>query len=1106
MKKYLLIWMAAVSAIVSCSTESVDGDPSSLSIEAVPAWDTTRGITSASQTVRLAVNLNVQTIHWQISSDSAWCKVDADAIHTGSDEVEMVIESNDSFDKRNAVLTVRAGLYTRQIEVDQAGNVFVMSDVYKVLGSNESLSYDVEVRTTSEWTIDAPEWIRAEKVGTPQVDGLGQTTTVMRVSVDANRGEQPRYGAVQLVPTEGYNGEFTIFQFGGEVTMTADGKIDMAAEGNVSFEVKAPFGIIEKVEAPYWVQCSETPAEDGLNTIYKFWIGKNLSDTKAGRECVVEFIAKDSGRSIALPAIVQDFVPAGGIVTGPGFKMFAEAWNAGDDISYWTTAGEGGVLVNVLSDINMSEVETWTPIGTAARPFAGVFRGNGWLVKAWRGDAPLFGHVGAGATVQDIIVDEDCTMTFSGGAAAESWYGVIAGVSCGTIDNCMNRAAVAVEHFDAAAETGFGGIVGLLDGGTVRNCKNEASLTVAQSVASSASLNAGGIAGKSLGEGASIVSCASSGSLSAYARLSGNTSALRVGGIAGAASGTLSDCSTGEKLLVVSTDAARTVYCGGVAGYSEAAVSECVNAQPLSTTLYRSGDAVYSEYTGGIAGYQASGSIRGCTNRGSLISSSNQQYLSMGGIAGVFAEGEAENNVNVAKLDLQGDATAAVKGVRYASVGGLYGRFGAVQSSSDKNSSNSGPLTVLNIETAADNSTLLHLGGAIGYADSESPLSSLVNTGAVAADLVANFTAFAVGGIAGTTECGISDSKNAGKLSLNNVVLLKNTSSKVCLGGIAGRNVAGDGNVYSGCVNDGEVGIGTKSNDYNILPAFTGGILGYTEMPVAVKGCQNNGYVNASGANNKYDGLFSAAGGIVGAIVETAAEVADCTVTVNTRNYAYNRTADLKPNPFKMCHCGGIVGCAVGESASSIVKISGCSNSGTIENKRSTAAGIVGFAKYAAVSGCRFTGSVVGSGPHFAAGIAGCLSDASVTDCIVKSPDIYGHVSLGINSVNHLPAAGVVGFLYENSSVSRCKAFANLIQNASSTADEHTHVGMGLIAGITVASSTISDCGVGGTLNTGSSGKVQNTILTVTSDNFGSSIVGDGNVVPSGCYYWNGQE
>ena len=74
-----------------------------------------------------------------------------------SDEVELVVESNDSFDKRNAVLTVTAGRYTKKVEIDQAGNVFVMSDVYKILGSNEALSYDVEVRTTSEWTIEAPD-------------------------------------------------------------------------------------------------------------------------------------------------------------------------------------------------------------------------------------------------------------------------------------------------------------------------------------------------------------------------------------------------------------------------------------------------------------------------------------------------------------------------------------------------------------------------------------------------------------------------------------------------------------------------------------------------------------------------------------------------------------------------------------------------------------------------------------------------------------------------------------------------------------------------------------------------------------------------------------
>ena len=340
MKKYILILTAVVLAVMSCSTDNIENGPSSLDIEIVPAWDITRGITSASQTVKLTVNLNVQTIHWQVSSDSEWCKVDSDLIHTGSDEVELVVESNDSFDKRNAVLTVTAGRYTKKVEIDQAGNVFVMSDVYKILGSNEALSYDVEVRTTSEWTIEAPDWIKAEKVGTPTVDEFGQTTTVMHVSIDANPGEQSRYGAVQLIPTEGYNGEFTVFQFGSEVNMTDDGKIAVAAEGNVSSEVTAPFGIIEKVEVPYWVQCTEMPAEDGLNSVFEFWIGKNLSDTKAGRECVVEFTVKDSGRSIALPAITQDFVPAGGIVTGPGFKMFAEAWNAGEDISYWTSFGK----------------------------------------------------------------------------------------------------------------------------------------------------------------------------------------------------------------------------------------------------------------------------------------------------------------------------------------------------------------------------------------------------------------------------------------------------------------------------------------------------------------------------------------------------------------------------------------------------------------------------------------------------------------------------------------------------------------------------------------------------------------------------------------------
>lgn len=1105
MKRYFYMILAFLAVTtVSCSTDSVDADPSSLTIEVEPSWDATRGITSASQTVTAYVKLNVQTINWQVSSDSEWLKVDSGEVHTGSDELEMVVDANDDFDKRNAVLTITAGLYTQRLEVDQAGNVFIMSDIYRIVSADESVSFDVEVRTTSDWNIETPEWIEAEKVGDPTVDDNGQTITLMRVSVDANTDAQARYGAVQLVPPEGYNAEFTVFQFGTDVPVTDDGKIDVAAEGNMSFDVKAPFGIVENVEAPYWVQCTQTPTEDGLHMNYNFWIGKNLSDTKTGRECVVKFDVRENDTEVTLPTISQDFVPAGGIVTGPGFKMFAEAYNAGEDISYWTSESSGQTVINVLSDVNMSEVETWTPVGTATRPFEGVFRGNGWLITAWNGDNPLFGYIGENGRVQDIIVEKDCTMTFSGSHAAESWNGVLAGVLRGTLDNCENRAAVAVTGLDATAETAFSGMVGLLDGGSISNCRNEAAITVEEDAVSTANVYVGGIVGKTTGDGSSVVSCSHNASLTCYARVTDGSS-LYVGGIAGVAAGTVTDCSTGEKLMSVSTDASRNVYCGGLLGYSTANVDACVNAQSISNTLYRSGDAVYIEYTGGVAGYQASGNIKGCTNRGSIISTSNQQYLYMGGIAGMFAEGEAENNVNVAKMDLQGDVTAAIKGVRYATVGGLYGSFGASQGSSDTDSSNSGPITITNIETAVDNSTQLQLGGIFGFLNSDSPVKSLTNTGAITANLVANFDTFSVGGIVGATECGVSGSTNEGALMINNVVLLKNASSKIYYGGIAGLNKLGALNEYTDCVNNGEIGVSTNSTDYNLLPSFVGGILGYTEQPVSVKGCENNGYVNNSGANNKYDALFSSVGGIVGAIYETSAEVSNCNVAANTRNYAYNRTVDME-NPARMCHCGGIVGCAVGESSTARVSISDCTTKGNAENKRSTAAGIVGFAKYASISDCRFEGSIVGSGPHFSGGIAGCLSESEVTGCVVKSPDLYSHSGYGMDNVNYFGAAGIAGYMYGTSTISDCKAFATLIQNTISTATESQHLGMGIIAGITVPTSTVRDCGLGGSLNTGASGNASTLIMTVNSENFESCIAGDEHAQTSGCYYWNGQE
>ena len=150
MKRYFYMILAFLAVTtVSCSTDSVDVDPSSLTIEVEPSWDATRGITSASQTVTAYVKLNVQTINWQVSSDSEWLKVDSGEVHTGSDELEMVVDANDDFDKRNAVLTITAGLYTQRLEVDQAGNVFIMSDIYRIVSADESVSFDVEVRTLS---------------------------------------------------------------------------------------------------------------------------------------------------------------------------------------------------------------------------------------------------------------------------------------------------------------------------------------------------------------------------------------------------------------------------------------------------------------------------------------------------------------------------------------------------------------------------------------------------------------------------------------------------------------------------------------------------------------------------------------------------------------------------------------------------------------------------------------------------------------------------------------------------------------------------------------------------------------------------------------------
>ena len=139
------------------------------------------------------------------------------------------------------------------------------------------------------------------------------------------------------------------------------------------------------------------------------------------------------------------FANAGGIADADDLVAFAAAVNAGESIVNWMNADGKVVLLN---DIDMSSVTSWTPIGSSAfnwasnaltlasgKMFTGYFDGQGYKIKNFKmvcdnavkgGAWGLFGGLGAGAVVENIVFDETCSLEVK--ATAPTDCGLLAGM------------------------------------------------------------------------------------------------------------------------------------------------------------------------------------------------------------------------------------------------------------------------------------------------------------------------------------------------------------------------------------------------------------------------------------------------------------------------------------------------------------------------------------------------------------------------------------------------------------------------------------------------------------------------------------------------------
>ena len=901
-------------------------DRTTIEVSYALAGTEVRSLTVASASVKktIEVTVNNENLKWNLESNRDWCVVVPEE-HRGSGSVTLSIAANEDFESREpATLTFVAGDYRGfEITVNQNATAFIIGQPYFISGI-EGGTYSVNVTTVTgtEWDLEAESWMEVTK-GAPSSDAEF-TTTALTIKASANEGAS-RYGSINLSAGE-ETGSINIYQFGSEFTYDESGKIVLDGTQGVSFAVTAPAYVVDNVLTPKFAKATVTDNEDGTSTV-DFIFNENLSDCSQARQVELSLNLSNASASVVqLPAIVQDYIPANGLVTGNGMVAFAKAVAEGRPTTDWEDNG----VVTVKGEIDMSDVEDWTGIGTAAAPFTGQFNGGKYEITNLKNTAVgLFGYC-EGATIQNVVLGKGCSLyndkEFSG---LEGAFGGIVSVAKETkVTDCQFDGAMDFAGTNDNDEPAFvGGIVGYADEkSTVTKSKVTGNITV--STGSSQMLcHVGGLVGMTEG---TVTANEMTGEL----KFSSGISQVVAGGITSSLPAKTVASNNSFMGKVTLGGSSSDVIIGGLYG----SVSSDRNFDNVSDKSVTLGNISIDSFAGSATTEVFAGGFVGKAEADVTIS---------------FKGYECQTNIS---LDQKTSRTAS-----YVCLGGVLGGTdpdAAAKSLSFDTVSNSGVISTAYNETQVTSPiSRCFIGGIAGFIYGDAFFKSCINNAEIGKVLSGTYSAsnkwmaFVYGGVAGVVLGGdaeFTSCENKAGITMHhysNCAVKDGNDSKdgwytVCTG--AGILGAFDNKVTSvskklkmtSCVNSG---------GFKVYRGMAAGVVGFARNAEIVS-CSNSGTLSQNTSSNSPH-----KGGIAGWLMNS--EVKNCVAKCDV--YAATSGGNGQ-------QAGGILSIARGGG----VKITGCSYYGnvTVQNSGTPLyGGVVAVAEAdTVIDDCKFGGKVNG--------------------------------------------------------------------------------------------------------------------------------------------------
>lgn len=259
-----------------------------------------------------------------------------------------------------------------------------------------------------------------------------------------------------------------------------DGASENVAEGEphtCTHECSEESGCItEKLDCPHEhnTDCGYSPVAEGTPCTYECEICSVQEQINALPN--VEDSHRENAEEIAvLQAVAAETTnkkPA-----GEGTKESPYQITSAEELAWFrdtVNSGKANIHARLLHDIDLNNV-SWEPIGTQKKPYTGTFDGNAYTIENfWLGDYTksdpisekgLFGRIGSGGTIQDLVVKVD----YMGSIMNANNFnvtkcGLIAAYNAGTIQRCSARVNYMLYV------TGEFGVIAYQNSGTIENC------------------------------------------------------------------------------------------------------------------------------------------------------------------------------------------------------------------------------------------------------------------------------------------------------------------------------------------------------------------------------------------------------------------------------------------------------------------------------------------------------------------------------------------------------------------------------------------------------------------------------------------------------------